>query len=103
MAKRILKAQIKPCTCTICADTDKLITKEGLSLTPAKVKELTDRGIAVNLPNANNFLQPEKGSSWFVEPMFRRDANMCSVWEQEQAAKAKVVGAHKRDKQLYGE
>ncbi|UCS96028.1 MAG: hypothetical protein [Microviridae sp.] len=102
MAKRIFKAQVRPCKCTLCADIDRLQTKEGLALTPSHVKELTDKGIAVNLPNANGFFSSESKSDWFVEPQFRRDANMASLWEQEQSAKSKVVNAHKKDKQKYG-
>nr|DAH63224.1 MAG TPA: hypothetical protein [Bacteriophage sp.] len=101
MAKRILKAQLRPCNCTLCDSKDMIQTKEGLALTPSRVKELTDRGIAVSLPNLNNFLQPESGSSWFVEPMFKRDANMCDIWEKEQLAKQRVVSAHKNDKKKF--
>lgn len=103
MAKRIFKAQIKPCNCTLCADIDRLTTKEGLSLTPQRVKELTDRGIAVSLPNSQNFIAPSESKSWDIDPMFKRDANMCDLWEQEQLAKKRVMNAHKKDKQLYGD
>lgn len=102
MAKRILQPQLRPCSCTFCEDRDHLVTKEGLALTPSKIQELTDKGIAVSLPNANNFLSPQDGASWNVEPQFTRDANMASLWETEQLAKRKVVNAHKRDKKQYG-
>ncbi|UCS96091.1 MAG: hypothetical protein [Microviridae sp.] len=102
MAKRVFKAQLRPCKCNLCADIDKLQTKGGLAITPANVKQLTDRGIAVNLPNANGFFTSEGKSDWFVEPQFRRDATMCSLWEQEQESKSKVISAHKRDKQKFG-
>lgn len=104
MAQRIFKAQIKPVNCTIQSDVDRLVTKEGLSLTPSRIKELTDRGIAVSLPNSQNFIAPSESAarSWDIDPMFKRDATMCSMWEQEQSAKQKVLNAHKKDKQIYG-
>lgn len=102
MAKRYLRAQIKSCDCTYC-ESDRLVTKEGLSLTPARIKEMTDRGISVSLPNSQNFVNPtDATSSWFVEPMFKRDATMVSMWEQEQLSKQKILRAQKNDKLIYG-
>lgn len=104
MANRKLTAQLRPCSCTFQEDHDHLVTKEGLSLTPSKVKELTDKGVAVSLPNSQNFLSPsEQGArSWDVEPQFQRDANMAALWEQEQLSKRKVINAHKNDRKVYG-
>ena len=87
MAKRILKAQIKPCTCKLQTGVDYEITKPNLALTPQNIKELTDRGIAVNLPNEKQFLEGDAIStakSWDVEPVFKRSADMCELWELEQ-------------------
>ena len=56
MAKRIMKAQIKPVTCKLQIGVDYEITKPNLALTPQNIKDLTDRGIAVNLPYLNVLL-----------------------------------------------
>lgn len=103
MAKRIFKAQLNPCTCVHNLEIDHICTKPGLALTPSDIKALTDKGIAVSLPNAQNFLSPQEGASWNVEPQFRRDATMCSVWETEKLAQKRVMKAQKTDVQLYGE
>lgn len=103
MAKRVFKAQLKPCKCVCNPELDKLLTKPGLALTPMDIKNLTDKGIAVSLPNAQNFLSPSEGSSWRVEPEFRRDATMASVWETEKLAQKRVMQARKKDVQIYGE
>lgn len=103
MAKRVFKSQLKPCKCVCYPDIDKLVTKPGLALTPMDIKNLTDKGIAVSLPNAQNFLSPVEGSSWTVEPEFRRDATMCSLWETEKLAQKRVMQARKKDIQIYGE
>lgn len=103
MAKRVFKSQLRPCKCVCCPDVDMLVTKPGLALTPIDIKNLTDKGIAVSLPNAQNFLNPVEGSSWTVEPAFRRDATMCSVWETEKLAQKHVMQARKKDIQTYGE
>lgn len=103
MAKRILKAQLSPCNCTCAENHDHLFTQENLAITPQRVKDLTDRGIAVNLPNSNQFLNPSDSTkSWNIEPQFKRDANMAEMWETEQLTKRKVSQAHKKDKQKYG-
>lgn len=103
MAKRIFKAQLRPCACVYHPEFDHICTKPGLALTPSDIKNLTDKGIAVSLPNAQNFLNPAEGSSWTVEPEFRRDATMCSVWETEKLAQKRVMQARKKDIQIYGE
>lgn len=104
MANRILKEQLNPCTCGLCLEKDFEITKPNLSLTPQAIKELTDRGIAVNLPNEKSFIQgdPISSSSWDIEPIFRRSVDMCEVWELEQVSKSKVLKAHKIDKRKFG-
>lgn len=102
MAKRILQAQLRPCSCRLNTDVDMLATKPGLAMTPSKVKELTDRGIAVSLPNDKTFL--DGGSTdWTVDAMFKRSADMCELWELEKNAQSKVLKAHKLDRKRYGE
>lgn len=105
MAKRTFKTQINPVSCKLQTGVDYEITKPGLALTPQNIKELTDRGIAVNLPNEKQFLEGDSIStakSWDVEPVFKRSADMCELWELEQVAKNKVLKAHKVDKRKFG-
>ena len=105
MAKRIFLAQVKPVTCKIVIGVDYEITKPNLSLTPQNIKDLTDRGIAVNLPNEKQFLEGDSIStakSWDIEPVFKRGSDMCQLWELEQVSKNKVLKAHKVDKRKFG-
>lgn len=105
MAQRILKAQLNPVTCKLQTGIDYEITKPNLALTPQNIKDLTDRGIAVNLPNEKQFLEGDSISaskSWDVDPVFKRSADMCELWELEQVAKNKVLKAHKVDKRKFG-
>lgn len=102
MAKRIFKAQLNPCQCVHNPEIDHICTKPGLALTPSDIQALTDKGIAVSLPNAQNFLSPQKGASWNIEPQFKRDATICSVWETEKLSQRRVMKAQKSDIQLYG-
>ena len=98
-----MKAQIKPVTCKLQIGVDYEITKPNL--TPQNIKDLTDRGIAVNLPNEKQFLEGDSISSaksWDVEPVFKRSADMCELWELEQVSKNKVLKAHKVDKRKFG-
>lgn len=105
MAQRILKAQLKPVICKLQTGIDYEITKPNLALTPQNIKDLTDRGIAVNLPNEKQFLEGDSISaskSWDVDPVFKRSVDMCELWELEQVAKNKVLKAHKVDKRKFG-
>lgn len=104
MAKRILRAQLNPVCCAI-SDEDYLVTKPNLAMTPSQVKELTDKGIAVSLPNEKQFLDgsDSKESSWSIDAAFQRGADMPTLWELEQTSKSRVIAAHKMDKKRYGE
>ena len=73
MAKRKLIAQINAVNCKLCKK-DMLVTKPDLALTPMQVKELTDKGIAVSLPNSKQFLDgqnAQRSNDWSVDPIFR--------------------------------
>ena len=82
MAQRKLIVQVRPVNCKVVGDLE-LVTKPGLAMTPKQVQELTDRGIAVSLPNEKSFLDgaPSSTGDWSIDPIFRRDADMCSMWE----------------------
>ena len=104
MAKRILKAQIRPISCRL-SESDNLVTKPNLAMTPSQVKELTDKGIAVSLPNEKQFLDGTtySGSTdWSVDPVFKRSVDMCQLWELEKSTQGKLIRAHRLDKQKFG-
>lgn len=100
MANRKINPVVKTCYCTLLDDRDKLVTKPHLAMTPQQCKELTDRGIAVSLPNSQ-FLDGES-TGWDVDPSFRRDSDLVSTWEIENQSKSKLIRAHKTDKKKYG-
>lgn len=103
MAQRKLIPQIHSVNCQCCGDLE-LVTKQGLAMTPKQVQELTDRGIAVSLPNEKLFLdgQSKSSTSWDVDPIFRRSADMCSIWELSRDCQGKILSAHKADKKRFG-
>lgn len=103
MAQRKLIPQIHSVNCQCCGELE-LVTKQGLAMTPKQVQELTDRGIAVSLPNEKSFLdgQPKSSTSWDVDPIFRRSADMCSMWELSRDCQGKILSAHKADKKRFG-
>ena len=57
MAKRIMKAQIKPVTCKLQIGVDYEITKPNLALTPQNIKDLTDRGMPLIFRMKNSSLK----------------------------------------------
>lgn len=102
MTKRTLNpTSICTATCKHCANVDHDIVIPDLALTPTQVKEMTDRGIAVSLPNAQ-FYEDQKAGDWHVEPMFRRSMSREELWETEQSSRKRLIAAHKSDKRKYG-
>lgn len=100
MAKRKMTIITKGCVCK-CSEFEEP-TRPDLAVTPAQVKDLTDRGIPVSTPNASQFIDTDTSGSWDIEPMFQRDADTNKLWEQQQLARNKVVKAHRKDKKTYG-
>lgn len=69
----------------------------GLALTPRRVKELTDRGIAVTTSNSEGvFDAPSNPSDWHIDSAYERGTDLCSLWEKSQLAKRKILSS--RDK-----
>lgn len=102
MAKRKLIAQLNPVNCKV-VDSLELVTKPGLAMTPKQVQALTDRGIAVSLPNEKSFLDgsPSSPTDWSIDPIFRRDADMCSMWELSRDCQGRILKAQKADKKAH--
>ena len=69
-------------------------------MTPKQVQELTDRGTAVSLPNEKSFLDgsPSSATDWSIDPIFRRDADICSKWELSRDCQCRILKARKADK-----
>lgn len=102
MANRSLKdREYKTATCNIYDKYEKPV-QGGLALTPQKVKELTDKGLAVSTPNQGFNDDPQFSDSWFIEPQFRRGCDMNTAWEISQFTQSKLVNAHKSDKRKFG-
>ena len=99
MARRIMTSVGRTCS-TPYTENDKKKTLPGLAMTPAQVKQLAERGIPVSTAGMQEFYDGEKG--WRVEPMFARGADICQLWEMEQAAQNRVLSARKKDISRYG-
>lgn len=79
------------CECKFDVDKDWQRTQNDLAITPAQVKELTDRGIPVAAQNVPFLESGSDVNSWTVEPQFRREMDMATAWEMEKAASRKVL------------
>lgn len=76
--------------------------QNDMAVTPADIERLAKQGIPVSVPNVNSFLPSDPAEGWNVPTEFRSDMDRNTAWELEQSARAKVLNAHKREKQLYG-
>ena len=105
MALRKMLPQINPVSCKL-SSKDMLVTKPDLAITPSQVQELTNRGISVSLPNVKQFLDGnslETAKGWDVDPIFKRDANICTMFELERDSQGKIIRAHKVDRKKFGD
>lgn len=101
MAKRVLNAgNYVTATCNKYDKFEKPV-QAGLALTPRKVRELTDRGVAVSTPN-QNYMDSEFSNSPFVEPQYRRGCDLNTAWEISRRVTSKLVNVHKIDKRKFG-
>lgn len=73
------------------------VVKQNCAMTPAKVRELTAKGIAVSLTEVSDddFDNPERGN-FNVDNLYKVDMDMNTLWEIEQTARRNVLNS--RDK-----
>lgn len=90
--------------CHVDDSTAYLKTSNGLSVTPAEIKRLTQNGIPVSSSAASMFCEGVSGSGAFVLPVDeRRGVDIADVWNASRDAQQRIVGAHLNDVKLYGE
>lgn len=78
-------------------------TRSGLAVTPADMLDLTSRGIAVSSANNLEFNEGLDNPSSVLPVDQLRGVDASDVWNAEMDARSKLVRAHKKDVQLYGE
>lgn len=70
----------------------------GLAITPSDIERLARQGIPVSVPNANAFYSIDSGLS--VPPELRVDADRNTLWEKSKEAKARILNARRREKEM---
>ena len=78
-------------------DTDDVVVS-GLAITPSDIERLALNGTPVSIPNANSFYSVDTGFE--VPPELKVDADRNSLWEISQLAKARILKARRREKDL---
>lgn len=74
---------------------------QGLAVTPSEVAKLASKGIAVSSGNAGlSFVEGVTDPVLGIENM--RGVDAADVWSASKDAQAKLVGAHRKDKDFYG-
>lgn len=77
--------------------------KDGLALTPARVRQLTEKGIAVSLPSSNNegiFDSSDNPADYSLDSMYERSMTREELWERSQVAKQNIMNARNRKKEV---
>lgn len=83
--------------CTLRRRSGDIPVQSGLALTPRRVKELTEKGVAVSTSNSEGiFDAPRNPSDWSFDSMYERGTDRCVLWERSQLAKRKILSS--RDK-----
>lgn len=72
--------------------------QSGLALTPAKVKELTDKGIAVSTPMASpsDYDGSSRPGDFTLDPMYSVDSDRNTLWEMSQTARQRILKARSK-------
>lgn len=97
MANRRLQNNHESCDCSVYRFCDKPV-QTGLAMTPARVRELTAKGIAVTLsaPDPSSFTgSPEKGN-FDVDPLYQRGMDQNILWERSETSRRNILKS--RDK-----
>lgn len=73
------------------------VVKDNCAMTPAKVRDLTAKGIAVSLTEVSDadFDNPSRGN-FEVDNLYKVDMDMNTLWEIEQTSRRNVLKS--RDK-----
>lgn len=91
---------------TLCDTSRKDIdidVQDGLALTPARVRQLTEKGIAVSMPAGNSeglFDSPESPSDYTMDLMYERGMTREELWERSQVSKQNIMNARNRKKEV---
>lgn len=91
---------------TLCDTTRTSIdidVQDGLALTPARVRQLTEKGIAVSLPASNGDGIYDSSSSpedYSLDSMYERGMTREELWERSQVAKQNIMSARNRKKEV---
>lgn len=85
------------CKCTI---DDFKRTIPDLAMTPQQVKSLADRGIPVSTTGMQQ-IYDANDDSWRIEPMLKRGADICQLWEMEKSAQRRVLNARRKDATMF--
>lgn len=83
--------------CSELSATDKPV-QHNLAMTPAKVRELTAKGIAVTLsaPKPGQFTDSDKNPGMDIDPIYTRDMDQNTLWENSEVSRHKILRS--RDK-----
>lgn len=88
----------KPVFCNASMTKRDIPVQSGLALTPRKVRELTEKGIAVStaIANDNQFFATDAPNDYRLDPMEERGITREELWERSQVAKQRIMSARKK-------
>lgn len=72
--------------------------QDGLALTPARVRQLTEKGIAVSLPAGNGDGLYDSRVDYSIDRVYERGITREELWESSQVAKQNILQARNRKK-----
>lgn len=92
MANRRLQNNNELCDCSVYRNCDKPV-QTGLAMTPARVRELTAKGIAVTLsaPDPNSFSGSSDRGDFSVDPLYQRGMDQNTLWERSETSRRNIL------------
>lgn len=78
-------------------------TVSGLALTPSQISKMSEKGLAVSAQISQTFVDGVSNPSFDIPVEERRGVDPVDVWDASQTSRKRIIDAHKKDKQLYGD
>lgn len=80
-----------------------VVIQPGLSITPSQMMDMAEYGIAISSQMVGSFYDGDKNPSWDIPAERVRGVDPGDLFELQGEVRRKVVAAHRKDVQVYGQ
>lgn len=85
-----------------CKFSDKVVTKQGLSYTPAQIMEYQEKGIPVSAPGSESYFDGEANPTFDMPVDMLRGVDIVDCWVAQGDSRQRLISGHLTDVKNYG-